>query len=289
MNFFDAHCDTLVKSYREKESLFDGNLHVNFKKMSKFDRYIGCFAIWIDDKLTEDESFEFFNNIIDYYVENRKFKCKNTEIVFTLEGSKPIGNDLSRISYFKKKGIRVITLTWNGPCRIGDGCKVENSKGLSDFGKKAVVEIEKNNIIIDISHASKRLFYDVCEFSSNPIIATHSNSKSVCDHVRNLTDDQFKIILERKGIVGINLYKNFLSLDGNPKLDDIERHIYKFLSLGGENAICFGTDFDGCDPIEIIPGIENIEIIYNYLLKKNYSDYLVEKLFFENARNFFTL
>ena len=287
MKFFDLHCDTLVKSYTKNENLLNGNLHVNFEKLSKFEKYTGCFAIWIDDKLTEEESFEFFNKIMKYFSENKKLKNENTKIILTLEGSKPIGNDLSRIKYFKEKGIKVITLTWNGSCRIGDGCYVENSKGLSYFGKSAIEEIEKNKIIIDVSHASEKLFYDVCEISKNPIIATHSNSKSVCSHVRNLTDDQFKIILQKNGIVGINLYKSFLSSNESINLSDIEKHIYKFLSLGGENSICFGTDFDGSDPLEDVKGVEKIYHLYEYMLSKNYSEFLLKKLFFDNANDFF--
>ncbi len=286
MNFFDLHCDTLSCSYNKNQSLLNGDLHVNFKKVSKFEKYCSCFAIWIDDIFNENESFKIFNNIYNYFEKNKKYINNNTDIILSLEGTKAIGNDLSRIKYFKNKGIKIITLTWNGKYRIGDGCYVENSQGLSSFGKNAVKEIQKNGIIVDISHASEKLFYDVCEISSSPIIATHSNSRYIFNHVRNLSDNQFEIIVKNKGLVGVNFCDKFLS-DRNPTLDDVFRHIDHFLSLSGENSICIGTDFDGCNPIEDLNDITKVDILYNYLLKKNYSESLVNKLFFYNAYKFF--
>ena len=286
MNFFDLHCDTIYRSYNENKKLLNGNLHVNFKKVLKFEKYCSCFAIWIDDIFDENESFKIFNNFYNHFSENKKYINNNTNIILTLEGTKSIGNDLSRIKHFKEKGIKIITLTWNGRCRIGDGCCVENSQGLSSFGKKAVQEMQKNKIIVDVSHASEKLFYDVCEISSSPIIATHSNSKYIFNHIRNLSDDQFKIIAKNKGLVGINFCDEFLS-DKDSGLDDIFKHIDHFLSLSGENTVCFGTDFDGCNPIKALNDITKVEILYNYLLKKNYSESLVKKLFFDNAYNFF--
>jgi len=286
MNFFDLHCDTISHSYNKNKNLSNGDLHVNFEKVLKFKKYYSCFAIWIDDIFNEDESFKIFNNLYNHFDENKKYVNDNTNIILSLEGTKPIGDDLSRIKYLKEKGIKIITLTWNGRCRIGDGCCVENSQGLSDFGKNAVKEMQKNEIIVDVSHASEKLFYDVCEISSAPIIATHSNSKYIFNHVRNLSDDQFKIIVKNKGLVGINFCDKFLS-DKTPGLDDVFKHIDHFLSLSGENSVCFGTDFDGCDPIEDLNDVTKIDILYNYLLKKNYSESLVNKLFFDNAYNFF--
>lgn len=286
MNFFDLHCDSLFESYEKKQSIKNGNLCVNFDRISKFNRYVGCFAIWIPDYLDENQSFDFFKKVNRFFEENKEDIPSNSEIILTVEGSKLIGNDLSRIKFLKEKNVKIITLTWNSSCRIGDGCFVKNPKGLSDFGRLAIKEMEKNNIIVDISHASEKLFYDVLEIAENPVIATHSNSKAVFNHVRNLSDRQFEEIVKNKGIVGVNLCEEFLSKN-SPSLNDIFMHIEHFLSLSGENTLCIGTDFDGCKTPKKIKNVSQIPILYEYLLKKNYPEKIVDKIFFNNAKNFF--
>ena len=184
--------------------------------------------------------------------------------------------------------MKIITLTWNAANAVGDGADVQNSKGITDFGKSVVREMEKCGVVVDVSHASDKLFYDVAEIATRPFIATHSNSRSVTNHRRNLTDEQFKIIKERNGIVGINFHRDFLS--DNPDSAsryDLLKHIDKFLSLGGENVICIGTDFDGCNLPYDITGSESLAEIYEMLLKHNYKESLIRKIFYENALNFF--
>ena len=118
------------------------------------------------------------------------------------------------------------------------------------------------------------------------MFATHSNSKRICNHRRNLTDEQFRIIVNRGGIVGINFCNDFLSDRGSAKLEDIIRHAEHFLELGGSKAIAIGSDFDGCDMPAEISGIERIENLYEYFLKRNYPQSLVDDIFFNNAYNF---
>ena len=148
--------------------------------------------------------------------------------------------------------------------------------------------MEHNGIVVDVSHASDKLFFDVAEIATQPFIATHSNSRSVTNHRRNLTNEQFKIIKERNGIVGINFHRDFLS--DNPDSAskyDLLKHIDKFLSLGGENTVCIGTDFDGCNLPDDITGSESLAEIYETLLKHNYKESIIRKIFYENVLNFF--
>lgn len=260
MNFLDLHCDTLYEAYTKNKSLLNGDLHVNFEKISRFENYVGCFAIWIPDELSEDKSFEFFKNIIRFYQKNKYLNFnKKAKIILTLEGTKCIGEDLSRIKFIKDCGIRIVTLTWNGSYRVGDGCMVKNARGLSDFGKLVVEELEKNQIIIDLSHASEKLFYDVCSISTKPVIVSHSNSRTICNNPRNLTDDQFKTITKKGGVVGVNFCRYFVSKKPNPTLKDLRAHIEHFMSLGEKNSICIGSDFDGTDIIDQINDVTSIE------------------------------
>ena len=106
--------------------------------------------------------------------------------------------------------------------------------------------METDGIIIDISHASQALFYDVAENTNLPFVASHSNSYKITSHRRNLTDEQFSVIRNRKGLMGLNFHNEFLNNNSqNAGMTDILRHAEHFLSLGGEDILCFGSDFDG--------------------------------------------
>ncbi len=305
VNFFDLHCDTLSKALNENKKLYENDLHISLKKAKKYNHYIQCFAVWIPDEFKGGAAMELFNRayrkLIFEHENNRDtFSiCKDAKdienitnlkdrigIILTVEGGAVLGGNIENVGYLRKKGVRMMTLTWNGSCEIGDGVGVDNARGLSLFGKKVVKKMEKSGIIVDISHASEKLFYDVCEISEKPFVATHSNSKKICSHRRNLKDEQFKMIAKCGGMVGINFCKDFLSDKGFPSFDDIIKHAEHFLELGGENTIAFGSDFDGCDVPDEISGIEYIENLYEYFLKKNYNQNVVDRIFFDNAYNF---
>lgn len=198
-----------------------------------------------------------------------------------------MAGSFEKIAYLADCGVKVLTLTWNGNCEIGDGAMVENPHGLTQFGKKAISELERCGIVIDVSHASEPLFYDVAQQSTKPFIATHSNARKICKHQRNLTDEQFTIIKNRGGLVGLNFYPNFLNDKNVANFDDILCHAEHFLSLGGEKVLAIGSDFDGATMPNGISGIESVEELANYFLKHNYSQELVDAIFFQNAYNFF--
>ena len=128
---------------------------------------------------------------------------------------------------------------------------------------------------------------DVLTHSTKPIAATHSNSRAVTNVKRNLTDEHFGAIVRRKGLVGLNLHRYFLN-DNPDKASkfDVLRHAERFLSLGGEDVLAFGADFDGCELPPDIVGIDSIGELYNMFLRHNYNEKLLDKIFFENAFKF---
>jgi membrane dipeptidase len=224
-------------------------------------------------------------NAGDFQKAEKEQKCG---AILTVEGGSATAGNIERIWYMAALGVKIMTLTWNGTNEIGDGANVKDGTGLTEFGKKAVAEMEYMGIVVDVYHASASLFYDVASIAKKPFIATHSNSRTVCNHRRNLTDEQFCIIRDTGGIVGLNFCKFFLKEDGNADLADIMKHIDHFLSLGGENVLSIGSDFDGTDMPKNITGIESMEPLYDALLKQNYSQSLVDAIFFGNAYKFFT-
>lgn len=308
MRFFDLHCDTLYKCLENDENFYNNEFHISLEKAEKYDKYIGCFAVWIPDEWRGEKAFDLFKCASEKFDNQKELfsakfeQCqtfceiksfekspKNVGIILSVEGGAAIAGRLENLEYLRKKGVRIMTLTWNGRCELGDGVGVENAQGLSQFGQKAVAEMEKLGIIVDISHASEKLFYDVYEISKKPFIATHSNSKKICNHRRNLSDEQFEIIKNRNGLVGINFCNDFLNDKKPATIDDVLKHIEHFLELGGEKVIAFGSDFDGCDVPEKIAGIEYMEDLYEYFLKKNYNQKLVDDIFFNNAYNFMSI
>ncbi len=303
MNLFDLHCDTLYKAVTQNLPLDDKSMQVS-QILNIDSKRLQCYAIWIPDVFTPEKAEEIF------YSANKKlydecerlnikligqnesiskcFKNNNYSALFTIENSTALNGKIENVEKFANLGVKIITLTWNAANAVGDGADVSNSKGITDFGKRVVREMEHNGIVVDISHASDKLFYDVAEIANRPFIATHSNSRSVTNHRRNLTDEQFKIIKDRNGIVGINFHRDFLS--DNPDSAskyDLLKHIDKFLSLGGENTVCIGTDFDGCSLPDDITGSESLAEIYEMLLIQNYKESVIRKIFYENALNFF--
>ena len=302
MRIFDLHCDTLYRAFTEKKSIIRNNFEISVERGSKFDEWIQCMAVWIPDDVRGENVEKLVENCC-VLLDSELAKCtaenidiakidnvsnvkSKSNIILTIEGGAALNGKLENIERYRKLGVRAMTLTWNSQCEIGDGAEVENPKGITDFGKRAVKEMERCGIVVDVSHASDKLFYDVAEIAERPFIATHSNSRSVCNHRRNLTDEQFNIIKSSGGIVGINFHKYFLE-ENNQSVGDIVKHIEHFLSLGGEDTVALGTDFDGGELSADINGIEDMHKIFDELSRLNYTDTLIDKLFFKNAFNFF--
>ncbi len=304
MRLIDLHCDTLYKSVSMDIPLDDNSMQVRPISEGENCHKLQCYAVWLPDDLSGDRAEALFYCAYKKFVNEAKrlnikligknepfadsFKKYNNTAYFTVENGSALNGKIENISKFADLGVKIITLTWNGSNALGDGAKIENAKGLTDFGKRAVTEMEKQGVLVDISHASDKLFFDVIEISKNPIIATHSNSRKITDNSRNLTDEQIKIIIQKNGLIGLNFHADFLNK--NPQSAskyDLLRHTENFLSLGAENILCFGTDFDGCTLPSDIKNSQSMEDIYEMFLKHNYKESVINKIFYKNAQKFF--
>ncbi|MEE0914233.1 MAG: membrane dipeptidase [Ruminococcus sp.] len=300
MHIIDLHCDTLYKAVTENIFLDSNQMEVS----PYINKGIQCYAIWLPDEYSGEKAEQTFfkaanllkseckrigvkfvgnsDNLRKTFSENKFSAC------FTVENSLALNNKIENVKNFADLGVRIMTLTWNGRNPVGDGAEVDNPTGITEFGKKVVTEMERYNIVVDVSHASDKLFYDVAEIARRPFIATHSNSRSVTSHKRNLTDEQFEIIKNNGGIVGLNFHNAFLSDEPDKASKyDLLKHTEKFLSLGGENTIAIGSDFDGCSLSDDIKGSISMAEIYEMFLRYNYKESLIRKIFFENALKFF--
>lgn len=168
-------------------------------------------------------------------------------IMLGLENGYAIGKDIRNIARFKELGVSYITLCHNGSNDICDSARGDAEwGGLSPFGKEVVAEMNRLGILVDVSHAAESTFYDALEVSAQPIIASHSSARALCNHPRNLTDDQLKALAEKQGVVQICLYKGFINEDAEKaSLTDAIRHINHIVDLIGINHVGIGSDFDG--------------------------------------------
>lgn len=292
LSLFDLHCDTAFEIYRNKQSLIDNDLAVSFNKAKKYREYCQTFAIWSDSSLDDESAFEQFKKIYKYLAADIA-SVSPTELrsyVFAVEDARILKNDITRLDYLDKCNIKILTLLWSGSSCIGGAYDTDGS--LTEFGERVVEKCFDLGIIIDISHSSRKTAQKVFELNYNrfPIIASHSNSYSVFPHPRNLTDNEIKQIIACSGLIGINLYYRHLGLEANAcefeTLDRILEHIEHILSLGGENALCFGCDFDGADTPECLKNISDLDKIANRMVAKGFDEKTVNKIFWDNANNF---
>lgn len=303
MRYFDLHCDTITECFLHEYSLAENSLHVDLKRGDAFDTYVQCYAVWMPDELHGEEAFQRFCQVADKFSGeirknhdqiaqacvagdwNRAEASGKQCAVLSVENASALGGRLENVSQLAKRGVKLCTLTWNGENELGRGAGAPGTSGLSEFGRLAVAELENQGIIIDLSHASPELFYDTVHLAKKPVVATHSNSYDVCPHPRNLTDDQFKIIRDMGGLVGLNFYKGFLHQDPEKaSLEDILRHARHFLELGGENTLAIGADWDGASLVT--EGLQTIPVLYQ-MFTEEFGRALTDRIFYSNGADFF--
>lgn len=293
MIFFDAHCDILSAAI-EPEEIFSNNKHWDADRALSNGNFIQVLSLFaegnngheIKDKmetqlarvLLAEKKYperikiirkkDELSNCINSF-ETRKIGC-----FIEAEGAEIIGNSLSELDRLYEAGLRILTLSWNYDNAVCDSI-AGNSRhnGLSAFGRQVVKKAEDLGIIIDVSHASDKTFSDVAQVSRKPFIASHSNSRSVCSHRRNLTDEQINCISKSGGVIGINLCPDFLNNTVNADIMDIIRHIEHISALVGTKYVGFGCDFDGIDNLpEGIRGVQDMNKIVDILLRLNYKE-----------------
>lgn len=303
MNYFDLHCDTISECYNNQEALYKNNMQLSIEKGRCIRNWVQTYAIWMSDELSDDGAYTYFNQVYGYFLgqiqalQDYICFCKNTKEIdealcrgkrvalLSIEGSRPLGNSIERVQEFFDYGVRIMTLTWNERAAVADGCMVEQAQGLTHFGKEVVRKMVEIGMIVDVSHLAEIGFWDVVNTIEAPFIATHSNSKTICNHPRNLTDDQFNVFVERKGLVGMNFYPLFINNTIQGDIKEILLHIDHFLNLGGEDIIAIGSDFDGAKMPEHMRGIQDIGYLYQLVVRR-YGKRRAEQFFFENAHRF---
>ena len=315
--YFDAHCDTIhrcairpsdtvgladeIRAYfADVENLRQNRGHVDLTRGSQFGRYAQFFALYHDpDYAPVDGLWAQCLRMHDCFLREMEANtdlvrhCRSAEEVraaaedgkiaalLSVEGADLLDCDLSRIETVAAWGVRLFNPVWNHPNILsGTNCR-DKERGLSEQGREFIRGLEENGIYADVSHISDPGFWDLIHMSRRPVVASHSNSRAVCDHPRNLTDDMFKAIRDSGGVVGINLYRNFVGKTGS--MEELVAHVEHFLALDGEKTLCMGGDLDGCESLAGgMSGVQDVPRLYEALCQRGYSDSLLEDIFWNN-------
>ncbi len=201
-------------------------------------------------------------------------------ICLGIENGYALGKQIENLRMFKEMGVSYITLCHNGDNDICDSARGKQEwKGLSPFGKEVVKEMNRLGIMVDISHAAESTFYQVMEVSETPIIASHSSARALCDHPRNLTDDQLKALAAQGGVAQICLYKGFINKEEEKaSLSDAIRHINHIVDLIGIDHVGIGSDFDGDGELIGCSATNELINITVRLLEEGYTEEDIRKI-----------
>lgn len=265
----DSHCDTpmffdqeikfhtrdpkiLVDLHKMEEGGLDATIMVAFlKQYGRDNESLSAATAKAKRILSEIEAIATVNpsaisiaRTPKELIQNKKSGKKS--IMLGIENGYAIGKDLSLIEHFRKQGVVYITLCHNGDNDICDSCKGNyEHNGVSDFGKQVIREMNRVGMMVDLSHASEKSFYDALEISTAPIVCSHSSSRALCDHPRNLTDEQMKALAAHGGVAQVTLYSGFLRKDVPATIIDAIEHLCHMIDVMGIEHVGIGTDFDG--------------------------------------------
>lgn len=301
MKIIDLHCDVLLRLYESKGELKfreSPELDTNFERLKKGGVHVQAFAIFIWPEMKSDEKFQAALDQIHYFYTDVLGNNPNMKLIkewadldhlkegeigalLTLEGVDAIGNDLQKLTILHQLGVRSIGLTWNNANLAADGAGEKRAAGLTSFGREIVQFNNQHKILTDVSHLSEKAFWDVMEEAKYPI-ASHSNAKAICNHVRNLSDEQAKALFAKGGMVHVVYFPKFVKEKDEVTISDLIEHIDHFCSLGGGQQIGLGSDFDGID--SKIVDLEDASMhpnLLNELLKK-YSEEEVKGFAYQN-------
>ncbi len=200
-------------------------------------------------------------------------------IVLGIENGKALEGDIRNVSHFAKRGIVYITLCHNGDNDLCDSAKGTNTHGgVSDFGAKVIGQMNRLGMMVDLSHAAESSFYDALQLSSTPIVCSHSSCRALCDHPRNLTDDQMRALAKAGGVCQITLYHGFLRKDGEATILDAMAHLDHAIDVMGVDHVGLGTDFDGDGGVLGLADASELTLFTRQLLQRRYSEEDIQKI-----------
>lgn len=288
MRYVDLHCDTLTvgkwleKEEREIPFWKREKRQISLRKLREGECAAQTFALF--SRAKEEGAWQNTLSCIEEYEKAREEILRGgVAPILSIEDGGSVENDLRRVQYLLQKGVKIFGITWNDENCLGFPCG--ESGGLKPFGKEVAEYLFEQKVYADLSHLSDEGIEELTNMAKSlrfPVIATHSLSRTVCPHKRNLTDEQIRDIAEVGGIIGVNFAPHFIGKEG------LAMHIRHIENIGGEDVLAIGTDFDGIeDPV--YPSADKMQEFFFDMQKAGFSSRVIEKLAYKNASRLLSL
>ncbi len=312
MQLIDMHCDTFyrMKECTSRQNIIKNQLHVDLEKLKSAHSLIQCFALYSDIEACEKKGRDPWTYMLELYSLIRdEIEGASTliEVVTSVDQAQSVHNkgklaamltvedggiiyqDMNRLDMLYKMGVRMLSLTWDYSNSLGHPNLPQTTHlGLTGFGRSVVERMNELGMIIDVSHLSDKGFWEVIDITRQPIVASHSNARSVMAHRRNLSDAMLGALGENGGVAGLNFCPYFVA-DKNKHLyiNDLVEHVRHIVNYGGADCAAIGTDFDGMNGILEIEHIGEMEKLYTALRQSGFSTAEADKVFYKNAKRVF--
>lgn len=314
MKLIDLHCDTLWKliDLDREGDLGKSRCAVTvpgMKKAGTIVQMFACFTYFEDYRRKNgyEDAYRHVHEMIDYFEQQTKLleneisyagsgedlkdneKKGKISAILTVEEGGVLNGHIERLDELYQRGVRLLTPVWNYENCIGYPNSRESSvmaRGLKPFGAEVIERMGELGMIADVSHASDGTFWDILKYAKGPVVATHSNCRSLCPHPRNLTDDMMRALADQGGVMGVNFYGPFLNIDGQTRLSYIAEHLWHMVNAGGEEFPAIGTDFDGFDGVDVmeISKVEEMGCLWQALRKRGFTESQIERIAYGNAK-----
>lgn len=297
--YFDGHCDSVSRCRREGWSLRENASHLDLARLGGFKRAAQVFAIFApaarfpegalwDECQRQHELFvtELAKNAdlavpcrtgADIAAANDAGKAA---ALLSVEGGELLDCEPEKLETAAAWGAKLVNITWNYANALSGSNVDRPEEGLTDRGRAFCREAVRLGILPDVSHLSDRGFWDLAEMGLGPIVASHSNARTLCGHSRNLTDDMFRAIRDSGGAAGLNMFADFVG--GGCALEDMVRHVDHLMDLGGEKTLALGGDWDGCQLFAGWAGVQDLPALWDALAQRGYGRQTLEDIFWGN-------
>ena len=200
-------------------------------------------------------------------------------IMLGIENGLALEHHIENVEHFARRGIVYITLCHNGDNDLCDSARgMQTHGGVSQFGAEVIREMNRLGIMVDLSHAHEKSFYDALEISATPIVCSHSSCRALCDHPRNLTDDQMRLLASKGGVMQVTLYPGFLRSEGTATIVDAMKHLEHAIEVMGIDCVGLGTDFDGDGGVCGLADSSEMINFTRQLLRRKFNERDIQKI-----------
>ncbi len=273
----DAHCDTAGFFLESNDYDFftrNNRHHIDLPRLKESGIILQFFALYIKDEYKPVGSLAYCLRLLDGYYRTMQRCPDDLQTIYTVtdlkkslnsqkiaallsvEGGEALEGELAVLRMLFRLGIRALGLTWNQQNHLATGIGEDNPRtGLTDFGKEVIREMNRLGMLVDLAHINRQGFFDVLKISSTPVVVSHANARSICDHPRNLSDDQLRALRDIDGVIGMSCCPDFVD-PGHASIDKLLDHFVHVAETAGIEHLGIGADFDGIQ--DVITGLEDV-------------------------------